>query len=141
MGYRSDVVVLVACGSAEDLRRLTGGFPQWDAIKGEAVIREDGKWVTFEFSDVKWYTERLIHVREDGYGLYCSVEDFTRHAEAADDDFSAGEPGGVRSTGVFVRLGEDAGDAEDWRWGEEGDGLPYPWDVVHVVRGIEASWA
>jgi len=140
MGYRSDITVLVACGSAEDLRRLTDGFPRWDAIKGEAVIREDGKWATFEFSGVKWYTERLIHVREDGYELYRSVEDLTRHAEAADDDFSAGEPGGVRSTGAFVRVGEDADDAEEWHWGEEGDGLPYYWDLVRTVRGIETGW-
>ena len=138
MGYRSDVVAAVATRTKEDLQGIITAFPaeKWAVIKDEAEYRHDGAWIYFQFEGIKWYSERDLGYREEGFDLVNNIEDFIRSAERLNDGYDNDEPGGIASTGVLVRIGEDSNDTDEWTWMGFADDLPYTGDLAYISQSI-----
>jgi len=138
MGYRSEVGYAIATGSVEDRDRVIAAVPaeRWDAIKGQVILGDT--LIAFYECSAKWYCSRLFGAESSPD--VDAHEELLRVAEDLDlDHDSSCGVSGVRSAGIFIRLGDEMGDVEENAWGG-GDGLPYPYDLLSISRSIRTGW-
>jgi len=97
MGYRSDVKILFYPDTQEDFHV----FKLWldERLPGEPYEVYSGKYVLFEFNDVKWYT---------------SYPDVAKFREAINECYTLfdGDEGRPLVHHEFVRIGEESDDIE-----------------------------
>jgi hypothetical protein len=144
MGYRSEVGAAIVCETKDDLDKIIAQLPagDWDKIKELVDVIEGGRKLTFHIDGWKWYSTRILGFQETGYDDVNNIELLLQTAQNLNTDNELDEAEGVRSVGVFVRIGEEDNDNESWSWGEEDadKGLPYPWDLAHISTTIETDW-
>jgi hypothetical protein len=144
MGYRSEIAYAVKFRNAEDRQKLIESL---SAGVYEAALPllevDDPTMIRGHHSWIKWYSTRLNGGLDIGnYPDVDAVEAILNEAELAYgiwQDTDGAE--GIRSVGVFVRLGEETDDGEESNWGSGGeDGLPEPFELATPIRSIQIGW-
>lgn len=123
MGYRSDIAYAIVFENPQERDAFLADQPA-DDLKAltDDGLRIHGNGIYFQRDGMKWYDSIQV----------------TRHehllAAARDAEY---DPDSPRLVGAFVRIGEEPSDIEQDRFGDGGDGLPQPWELVEPVIMID----
>jgi hypothetical protein len=96
--------------------------------------------ILFHEDYIKWYATKLVG--KGGFADVDAHESLLDLAERLNDDYETSENNteGIRSLGVFMRLGEDEDDFQRRVWGDSGYGMPAWYDLVDCSRSLTVGW-